>query len=100
MVCLVFLFSPKLSCHYEADFNISHHPLIQVSASATEAFFRYGGEPHFIFPTNLGPAGLSQGGVASPMQTPPPSNIASTYQTTPQTLTPQQGPGGGPGEKI
>ncbi|XP_064386411.1 nuclear pore complex protein Nup155-like isoform X2 [Halichondria panicea] len=69
----------------------------QVSASATEAFFRYGGEPHFIFPTNLGPAGLSQGGVASPMQTPPPSNIASTYQTTPQTLTPQQGPGGGPG---
>ena len=38
---------------------------------ATEAFFEFGGEPHFILPTTVGPTSQQQVGGASPMQTTP-----------------------------
>ena len=44
---------------------------------ATEAFFRYGGEPHFIFPTTVGPASQVLGG-ASPA-TPNMTQYTSSY---------------------
>ena len=49
----------------------------QVAMWATEAFFRYGGEPHFIFPTTVGPASQVLGG-ASPA-TPNMTQYASSY---------------------
>ena len=50
---------------------------VQVAMWATEAFFRYGGEPHFIFPTTVGPASQILGG-ASPA-TPNMTQYASSY---------------------
>lgn len=67
---------------------------IQYSSWATEAFFKYGGEPHFVFPTTVGPA-TQQDGARSvhnastflPMDQ---RQMSSTTQLL-QTLTPQYG---------
>ena len=51
---------------------------------ATEAFFKHGGEPHFVFPTTLGPANQIAG---SPGMAAMPSQLGGVGQT-PQFLSP------------
>ena len=67
---------------------------MQYSSWATEAFFKYGGEPHFIFPTTVGPA-TQLDGVPSIQGTPTfPSagqRQVPSMASLPQTLTPQYG---------
>ena len=76
--------------------SLSLSLFLQVATWATEAFFKYGGDPHFIFPTTLGPAGQVWGspGLQSPAisggpnqyATPPPQGPVPTgpsYQQTP-----------------
>ena len=75
---------------------------MQYSSWATEAFFKYGGEPHFIFPTTVGPATQLDGTPAiqgTPMY---PSGTGGQRQLPsmsplPQTLTPQYGARSTPG---
>lgn len=67
---------------------------------ATEAFFKYGGEPHFIFPTTVGPATQLDG--APLIQGTPTFPSAGQRQfpsvaPLPQTLTPQYGARSTPG---
>ena len=67
---------------------------MQYSSWAAEAFFKYGGEPHFIFPTTVGPA-TQQDGAPSECSSPTflpvdQRQVPSTAQFL-QTLTPQYG---------
>ena len=64
---------------------------MQYSSWATEAFFKYGGEPHFIFPTTVGPV-TQQDGLPSVLSDP--TFLAMDQRRAPsmaQTLTPQYG---------
>ena len=78
---------------YVIDANMHSHAM-QYSSWATEAFFKYGGEPHFIFPTTVGPATQLDGALS--IQSPPTFFPAGQRQVPssaplPQTLTPQYG---------
>ncbi|CAI8052459.1 Nuclear pore complex protein Nup155 [Geodia barretti] len=53
----------------------------QVAGWAAKAFFKYGGEPHFVFPTTLGPASQPVGSPAHLLTTP--TNMGQTPQTAP-----------------
>ena len=82
-----------LLCMYR--FYVSYYSF-QYSSLATDAFFKYGGEPHFIFPTTVGPATQMDG--ATVVQTTPTFPPGSGGQRQflpmaplPQTLTPQYG---------
>jgi nuclear pore complex protein Nup155 len=56
-------------------------PNQQIARWATEAFFKHGGEPHFVFPTTLGPANQITG---SPTVLAPPPNLSGMAQTPQQ----------------
>lgn len=65
---------------------------LQYSSWATEAFFKYGGEPHFIFPTTVGPATQLDGGGPFMHGTPTFPGGQRQFPSMaplPQTLTPQ-----------
>ena len=73
----------------------SHAISLQYSHWATDAFFKFGGEPHFVFPTTVGPSNQMLGGGATPLQaTPTSTGLPGQFQSpVPQTLTPQYGTG-------
>lgn len=54
---------------------------LQIAGWATEAYFKHGGDPHFVFPTTLGPSNQITG---SPAMTATPTNLTGTIQTPQQ----------------
>lgn len=52
---------------------------LQLAGWAAEAYFKYGGEPHFVFPTTLGPASQPPGN-SSVLATP--TNLGQTPQVS------------------
>ena len=74
--------------------SFTHTCTIQYSSWATEAFFKYGGEPHFIFPTTVGPATQQDGAPSvhsAPTFLPVDQRQVPSMAQLPQTLTPQYG---------
>lgn len=62
----------------------------QLASWAIEAFFKYGGEPHFIFPTTMAPGSPSPVGLGSPGQpltTPPPAPSPSVVGPSTQQVS-------------
>ena len=57
--------------------------LLQLAAWATEALFKYGGEPHFVFPTTLGPANQAIGGSPAHFQATPTYQAGGQYPSSP-----------------
>lgn len=55
----------------------------QLAAWATEALFKYGGEPHFVFPTTLGPANQAIGGSPAHFQATPTYQAGGQYPSSP-----------------
>ncbi len=85
-MCLVLATGPNQQVNAAASLSLVVCPstLVFISPSqlaswATEAFFKYGGEPHFIFPTTVGPA---SSGSPSPMA------LGQYGQPTPQVASP------------
>ena len=68
---------PYTDSLHELHRKISFSPL-QVAGWAAKAFFKYGGEPHFVFPTTLGPASQPAGSPAHLLTTP--TNMGQTPQ--------------------
>ena len=66
-------------------YSLVYSCLPQVAAWATEALFKYGGEPHFVFPTTLGPANQAIGGSPAHFQAPPGHLPGGQYAGTPTT---------------
>ena len=49
---------------------IFYNYFVQIAQWAAEAYLKFGGEPHFIFPTTLGPGQISGGTSPPPYQSP------------------------------
>ena len=64
----------------EATKSVSWWFPVQIARWATEAFFKHGGEPHFVFPTTLGPSNQMTGSPAMLATPPNPSGMPQTPQ--------------------
>lgn len=82
----LFSFLSICLCFYLLSIPLSVHTSMQVATWATEAFFMHGGEPHFTFPTTVGPTSQPLGGMSP--ATPTMAQYPSSYPPSTPTSTP------------